>query len=219
MATTAFRPPAQGFVDKMLRESTRPFRQVADGDWWSRRLARRGGRAAADTAFDPGVATTSPEELAMLRRLTGEAAKHPGPIVEIGTLIGQTTTQIALAKRPDQLVITVDNYAWNPWGLSRDAHEATAECVLRYLVETGHVDRVSMDKADFYDSYSGPAPAMVFLDAMHDYEQTKLDIEWSQRVGARIISGHDYKSDFPGVIQIVDEVGGPQELAGSVWRL
>jgi len=41
----------------------------------------------------------------------------------------------------------------------------------------------------------GPAasstPAMVFVDAVHDYPETKKDIEWAQKVGARIIAGHD----------------------------
>ena len=50
---------------------------------------------------------------------------------------------------------------------------------------------------------------MVFLDAIHDYEETKKDIEWARLVGAKIIAGHDYCDEFPGVKQIVDEMGGP----------
>jgi hypothetical protein len=76
-----------------------------------------------------------------------------------------------------------------------------------------------MDKNDFYAAYEGPPPAMVFLDAWHDYDQTKIDIEWARRAGAKIISGHDYCEEFPGVKQAVDEFGGPRELAASVWLL
>jgi len=86
-------------------------------------------------------------------------------------------------------------------------------------VETGHVLRLSMDKNKFYESYRGPAPAMVFLDAVHDYEETSKDIEWAQRAGAPIIVGHDYCDEFLGVKQAVDQYGGPQESAGSVWVL
>jgi hypothetical protein len=86
-------------------------------------------------------------------------------------------------------------------------------------VQTGHVERWHIDKNEFYRAYQGPPPAMVFLDAMHDYENTKQDIEWAQRVGAKIIAGHDYSHHHPGVIQIVDELGGPRELGGSVWVL
>jgi hypothetical protein len=91
--------------------------------------------------------------------------------------------------------------------------------MLHYLVETGHVERVRMDKSEFYRTYRGPRPAMVFLDAIHDYEGTKEDIAWARRYGAGIIAGHDYCDAFPGVRQIVDESGGPRELGGTVWVL
>ncbi len=98
---------------------------------------------------------------------------------------------MALAKSRDQKIITVDLYCWNPWGMTPAVHEAVTSQMLHYLVRTGHVDCVSMDKNEFYRIYSGPAPSMVFLDAMHDYEEAKKDIEWSRRVGAKIITGHD----------------------------
>jgi hypothetical protein len=126
---------------------------------------------------------------------------------------------MALVKAAWQKIITVDVYCWNPWGLSPDAHSALAGTVLHYLVQTGHVDRVRMDKADFYRTYEGPAPSLVFLDAWHDYEETKKDIQWAMRVGAKVISGHDYCDEFPGVKQVVDEFGGPRKLAGTVWVL
>jgi hypothetical protein len=76
-----------------------------------------------------------------------------------------------------------------------------------------------MDKNEFFAGYRGAAPAMVFLDAVHDYEETKKDIQWARSVGAKIISGHDYCKEFPGVKQAVDEFGGPRQSAGTVWRL
>jgi hypothetical protein len=126
---------------------------------------------------------------------------------------------MALSKRPEQKIITVDNYCWNPWRLPPDAHHALARQVLLYLIETSHVQQVRMDKADFYRTYRGPAPALVFLDAWHTYEETKKDIEWALSTGARLIAGHDYCQDFPGVQQIVDECGGARELGGTVWVL
>jgi hypothetical protein len=98
-------------------------------------------------------------------------------------------------------------------------HEALTSQILNYLVQTGHVERIRMDKDEFYRTYQGPAPSMVFLDAMHDYEATKRDILWASRVGAKIIAGHDYCEEFPGVIQVVKEFGGPRKLGGSVWAL
>jgi len=202
---------------KLWREVKRPFR---------RRLQTRPAaapaaapQAAAFATFEPTRATVEPEARPLLEKLVREARRHPGPIIEIGTLMGITTTTIALNKAPDQKVITVDKYCWNPWGISSGAHQALAAQVLRYLVETGHVEQVVMCKNEFFETYSGPPPALVFLDAIHDYEETKKDIEWACRVGAATISGHDYSADFPGVIAVVDEFGGPRELLGSVWAL
>jgi hypothetical protein len=59
----------------------------------------------------------------------------------------------------------------------------------------------------------------VFLDAIHTYEETAADIAWAKKVNASIICGHDYYDVFPGVIQAVDEVGGPKCLAGTLWRI
>jgi hypothetical protein len=177
------------------------------------------GTGAHIAGFHPQQATVEAEGIPFIQRLVRESRNFPGPIVEIGTLLGITTTNIALAKAPQQKITTVDNYCWNPWGLAPDVHEALTGQVLHYLVQTGHVERIRMDKNEFYESYQGPAPAMVFLDAVHDYEETRKDIEWAQRAGAHIIAGHDYCDEFLGVKQAVDHFGGPQESAGSVWVL
>jgi hypothetical protein len=177
------------------------------------------GTGASVSGFHPQQATVEPEGIPLIQKLVREAAAHSGPIIEVGTLLGVTTTTMALAKAPQQKIITVDVYCWNPWGLTPDAHEALTAQVLHYLVETEQVERVRMDKSEFFRTYRGPAPSLAFLDAMHDYEGTKEDIEWAQRVGTKIIAGHDYCDAFPGVKQIVDEMGGPRELAGSVWVL
>ncbi|MCC6493213.1 MAG: class I SAM-dependent methyltransferase [Pirellulales bacterium] len=177
------------------------------------------GEGASIAGFHPQQATVETAALPLVQRLVRESSRFPGPIIEIGTLLGVTTTHMALAKAPEQKIITVDLYCWNPWGLPPAVHEALTSQVLAYLVATGHVERISMDKDEFFRTYQGPPPAMVFLDAIHDYPETKKDVEWARRVGAQIISGHDYCDEFPGVKQIVDECGGPRELSASVWVL
>ena len=37
--------------------------------------------------------------------------------------------------------------------------------------------------------------------------------------GARVICGHDYAEEFEGVRRAVDEAGGANELAGTLWAL
>lgn len=158
-------------------------------------------------------------EWQLLQKLVEESVQYPGPIVEIGVLAGRTTQRLAVHKAAHQKILAVDNFCWNPWGLSPDEQWTLVTHALNYLVTTNHVEIRRIDKNEFFDVYDGPAPSLVFLDAVHDYEETKKDILWAQRAGAKIISGHDYGPNFPGVVQIVDEMGGPYELTGTVWRL
>jgi hypothetical protein len=215
-------PLATRTARKLWREFSRPFRRLASRDTVTRVEPAHTyltGTGVTIAGFHPQQATVEPEGIPLIQRLVRESRRYRGPIIEIGTLLGITTTNMALVKAPDQKIITVDVYCWNPWGLSPDVHEALASQVLHYLVQTGQVEQLRIDKNDFYTTYTGPAPAMVFLDAWHDYEETKKDIEWAKRIGANIIAGHDYCDEFAGVKQIVDEMGGPRELAGSVWVL
>lgn len=169
--------------------------------------------------FDPRNNSLSSNEIDLLRRLIETIADHPGPIVEIGTLIGRTTTEIAIADAGRHKIITVDNYSWNPWRLTFEQHVAAADQVLRYLMESGLVERHISDKESFFAEYAGQAPSLVLLDAKHTYEATKLDIEWARKVNAQIVCGHDYAPDWPGVMKIVDELGGPTHLADTLWVL
>jgi hypothetical protein len=177
------------------------------------------GSGAGMTGFHPQQATVEPEAITFIQRIIRESRCHAGPIIEVGTLLGITTTNMALAMSPEQKIITVDNYCWNPWALSPDVHASLTATVLHYLIKTGQVEQIRMDKNEFFRNYRGPAPAMVFLDAVHDYPETKKDIEWAQKVGAKIIAGHDYCDEFPGVKQVVDEFGGPRQQCASVWVL
>jgi predicted O-methyltransferase YrrM len=171
----------------------------------------------AKMAFQEG--TIFPEEQPLLRRLVEASNSLPGPIVEIGTLFGSTTTLLALWKSADKKIITVDNYSWNPWQLSPVVHRNLTAQVLGYLAAKGEVELVCQDKLAFYETYRGEPPAIVFLDADHSYEATKADIQWAKRVGAAIICGHDYASHCPGVGRAVEEEGGTAHHAHSVWAL
>jgi hypothetical protein len=164
-------------------------------------------------------ATVFEEEYTLLRELVREAGQYEGPIIEIGTLLGGTTSRLALWARQGQKVITVDNFSWNPWGFTARQHKSLASQVLYYLTQTGQVQLVCQNKRKFYRTYKGRPPALVFLDANHQYDDTKRDIQWALSVGARIISGHDYCATWPGVIQVVEECGGAERLCGSVWVL
>lgn len=156
-------------------------------------------------------------------RLLGELVAQSDPtrpIIEIGTLFGFSTTVITLFKTPAQELITVDNYSWNPLGISAAAHYATTSNRLKEAVAKHCVKIVNMDKDEFYRTYKGPAPSVFFCDADHSYEATKADILWAKSVGATVICGDDYDHPFQrGTAQAVDELGGPRRLAGGLFVL
>jgi len=167
----------------------------------------------------PKMCTVQDDELPLLEALVKESNRLPGPIIEIGTLLGVSTTHMALWKSPQKKIVTVDLFSWNPWGLTSAQHRDITTQMLHYLTQTKQVELVVSCKNAFYEAYSGERPSLVFLDAIHDYPETAGDIAWARSVGARIISGHDYSAEFPGVVQAVDAAGGPRQLRGSVWRL
>ena len=207
-----------GVLSRILRETARPFRPKTWRKWAG--VAEQPKNAPPpllDFPFTHG--TVEPDGLALLSKLVKRTHGVPGPIVEIGTLFGRTATHMALFTAPEQKIITVDTYTWNPWHLSRETHHFLTSQILFYLVQTGRVEQLKMDKNHFYATYRGPAPSLVFLDAIHTYEETKKDIQWAKSVGAHLIAGHDYSDRFPGVQQVVHEFGGPKELGGTVFLL
>jgi hypothetical protein len=92
------------------------------------------------TPLDVRRSTLKEPEHGLLRELVEQAAQHDGPIIEVGTLIGATTTRMALWKSARQRIITVDSYRRNPWGLSPELHYSLTAQVLFFLVETGQIE-------------------------------------------------------------------------------
>lgn len=142
------------------------------------------------------------------------------PIIEIGTLFGFSTIVMALAKHPQQRLITVDNYSWNPLGISPEVHFAVTNNRLKELTREHKVEQLRRNKDEFYRNYDGQPPALFFCDADHSYEATKADLLWARSVGATLICGDDYDHPYQiGTKQAVDELGGPRRLAGGLFVL
>jgi predicted O-methyltransferase YrrM len=197
---------------------------MAAADYVRRKLLRiafqlPGYRALAERTLSH-PSETSLEESRFLGNLAQRVADD-GCIIEIGTLFGSSTRVLALFKPPTAKLITVDSFSWNPHGLTRRHHARLTRALLAEAVHGHNVELREMDKATFYATYpaEGRPPSMVFLDADHSYESTKQDILWAQRVGAKIICGHDYSSRFPGVVRAVEECGGVERIVGSVFLL
>lgn len=159
------------------------------------------------------------DEAKFLASLVAET-NQDDPIIEIGTLFGFSTTVLTLSKKPQQKLITVDKFFWNPHGISAYAHKAGTLYALGDAQRNHNVEVVEQDKDEFYRSYDGPAPGLFFCDADHDYEPTLRDLEWARNAGAKIICGHDYdEQKCPGVVKAVQDLGGPSRRVGSLFVL
>ncbi len=142
------------------------------------------------------------------------------PIIEIGTLFGFSTMAIILFKAKEQPLITVDNYSWNPLGLSSDAHFKITRDRLAEGIAHYNVTVVRQSKDEFYRTYNGAPPSVFFCDADHTYEATKADLLWARSIGASVICGDDYvPGKHPGVMRAVDEMGGPRQLVDGFFLL
>ena len=154
-----------------------------------------------------------------VREAVGRAAEFDGPIVEIGALFGWTTQLIASLKRPEKELIAVDNFCWNPFFLPPDDHRVITRRTLHYCLKHCNVRIFDGTAREFYGSYMGPTPSMVFIDADHSYEATRSDITWACDHEVPVIAGHDYHSGLHrAVVRAVDEqFRNDFELFGSVW--
>ena len=153
-----------------------------------------------------------------IKRSVELANKSDGSIVEIGTLFGHTTNLIASLKPLEKKIITVDNYSWNPFSLSKETHILFTKRTLKYVTKYCNTYIYQGDAKDFYISNKNLNVSMVFIDGDHSYKSVKEDINWAISVKSNIISGHDYNQMHPDVMRAVDEKFGTDiEVFGSVW--
>lgn len=168
------------------------------------------------------IGKTSGEITLTEARFLGELVAElscDGPIIEIGTHLGFSTYILSLFKAQARELISVDNYSWNALSLAPAQQLDATRYFLREALTSHNVKLFVMDKAQFFADYSGPAPALVFLDANHSYDETRKDLQWALKSGAKLITGHDYSAGFPGVMRAVDESGGPAQRVDSLWLL
>lgn len=142
-----------------------------------------------------------------------------GTFVEFGTLFGLTAKAVAAAK-PRLRVVAVDDFSWNPFGLSPALHECFVRKILANEIAAGRVEVVRTTSAAFRDDCR-VAPDAVFFDALHQYEPVRDEIAWAKGVGVACVCGHDYGNPSPafGVTRAVDEAfPGGVDVVGMCWR-
>ncbi len=123
-----------------------------------------------ETRADGFWGSISEQENQAIIDLARQAARYPGPIIEIGTLFGLTAQILAAHKPPDKPLLCVDDFSWNPLYLTSDDHHTFTTRILYYCTVHCQTQIIRMDKKEFYEHYDGPRPSMVFIDAFHQYE-------------------------------------------------
>jgi predicted O-methyltransferase YrrM len=139
-----------------------------------------------------------------------------GIIIEIGALFG-LSTQAILEGGKNLKVVTIDNFTWNPVGLTPERHEQMLRSNLSYFIREARLEIFKGSSSEYLKNrYSGEKVAMVFIDADHSYEGVLKDINLAESVDAKIVSGDDYS--FPGVKRAVEErYSGFVRHAGDMW--
>lgn len=115
---------------------------------------------------------------------------------EIG-VEGGNFSHILAKNNPGAMLYSID-----PWHNKANYHKA-----VRRLGSLDNVKIIKALSADAVKEFDDGSLDYVYIDAAHDYENVMHDItHWSEKVRAGgIVSGHDYNTDYPGVIRAVDE--------------
>ncbi len=156
----------------------------------------------SDSGFWGGMSDS--EEAALSRVLVAHCVDN-GPIVEFGTLFGFSTLLLAEHKGKQQMLYTVDNFSWNPFMIPARQHARFTRRCLRHAISDGTTTLIETDIEKFCSEWKLGSPAMVFIDASHDYSSVIAEIEWACAVGAKVICGHDFSDRWPGVKRAVNE--------------
>lgn len=134
-----------------------------------------------------------------------------GPVdrwLEVGAGIGESAT-LLLGYPQIKRVILIEKSPERVRTIKRRlaAENDAGRCILHYA-----------SSPDAAEEYADDSLDVVYLDAEHDYESVKADIEAWLPKADRFICGHDYTPAWPGVMQAVDEVFGSVEtFADGSW--
>lgn len=165
-------------------------------------------------------------------------APRGAALVEIGSFLGRSIAMLA-RYAIDTLRDDIKIYAVDPWGpwcpeeepgrsvvLARGGTIFPAFLSLMHEHAPEELERItvlrmpSLEAAAFFRRPEAPRVSFAFIDAEHSYQHVLNDIDaWSKVViPGGVLAGHDYTSEFPGVVQAVHERFGPEtSRRGNSW--
>ena len=139
-------------------------------------------------------------------------------VLEVGSFQGLSAWIMARVART---ITCVDTFKANTAGQDQQADFTTLDAFRKATDQfpnvTTFIGTSEQAAVDIHGDFD-----MIFIDAMHTYEDVKADIaRWWPRVRAGgVFVGHDYRhNDFKGVEQAFDEVFGPAPEGTTVVTL
>jgi predicted O-methyltransferase YrrM len=138
-----------------------------------------------------------------------ELAQKSHKILEVGCYKGRTSR--VLLDNTGGSVTCVDcwdgNFQVNNGNLHQNGGDMEYTRFCGNIWEFIKSGKARVHRCKFEDFESQERYDLIFLDALHDYESVKKDIEKAMQLIAPggIIAGHDYRPSWAGVIKAVDE--------------
>lgn len=154
----------------------------------------------------------SPTELQWLFE-TAAKMKH---IVEIGPWAGRSTHALltGCSKGLVTAVDTWDQESMKDWGDSAAARFTFFKNFRKF----DNLNILEMPSLEAVNKFRNKSVDMVFIDHTHTYEVVKADIDAWLPKAKKIISGHDFSDNWPGVKQAVTErFSSAFQLCDSIW--
>ena len=152
------------------------------------------------------------EELRFLRRMAFECDS----IVEVGSWKGRSTRELLKACKGN--VYAVDHWLGS-LNYQTDVKVTVEDVYQEFLKNVGGFPNLVVlqgSSVNMATEFNGKMVDMVYIDAGHDYEEVKADIEaWLPKC-KKFICGHDYGT-FKGVTKAVNEKFKDIEVIDTIW--
>ena len=149
-----------------------------------------------------------------------ELAEQCNDVTEVGCWKGRSTK--VLLESCKGTVHAVDHFNGSPKDATGVVASLRGNVYEEFMKNVGGYSNLTVHKGSSVDvakGLNGEMFDMVFIDASHEYEDVKADIEaWLPKC-KKFIAGHDYYDGHPGVKKAVDEFAKNRtvKVKGTVW--
>lgn len=178
------------------------------------------GKLPAPREFDGmGMELPGQDANALAAMITQFAKTHGRPpvVCEVGSWAGRSA--VIMAKAGAKEVVCVDTWEGSDNDAGCKAYDGSRGSPLQVFLRNtsglpirAHCARSPEAANRFPDGVFD----IVYIDAEHDYESVKKDIEAWRPKAKHVLAGHDYHS-FPDVQRAVKDCGITPHVEGNVW--